>query len=140
MATDKQIIEDAFQAWADGTAHVSDLFAPGLTWEIVGRSAASRRYSSAEQFISEVLAPFGQRFAKTTPFRPVQIRGVYADGDVVVVMWDGAGTTVIGTEYANTYAWFLRMRDGLIVDGVAFFDSIIFDELWNDVDPAPPAN
>jgi hypothetical protein len=38
-----------------------------------------------------VLAPFGARFAAATPFRPVRVPAVYADGDAVVVRWDGRG-------------------------------------------------
>ena len=30
----------------------------------------------------------------------------------------------------RTYAWIMTLRDGLVVDGTAYFDSIAFDELW----------
>ncbi|MFG1951762.1 hypothetical protein [Micromonospora sp. NPDC048830] len=50
-------------------------------------------------------------------------------------MFDGRGVTVAGTPYENTYAWFLTLRDGKVVDGMAFFDSVAFDELWK----IPPA-
>jgi hypothetical protein len=46
---------------------------------IVGRSQASKTYDSKEQFIGEMLGPFGARFWQ--PFRPVAVRGVYANGD-----------------------------------------------------------
>jgi ketosteroid isomerase-like protein len=36
----------------------------------------------------------------------------------------------------NTFAWFLTMRDGLVVRAVAFFDSIAFNGLWSKVQPA----
>ncbi len=78
-----------------------------MTWEIVGHSAASRKYASAAEFIAEVLQPFGARFSTDDPFRPVAIRQIVADGDRVVVLWDGEGTTTIGTTYRNTYAWFM---------------------------------
>jgi uncharacterized protein len=38
------------------------VFAPGMAWRIEGHSAASKEYSSKQQFIDEVLAPFGARF------------------------------------------------------------------------------
>jgi len=37
----------------------------------------------------------------------------------VVVPWDGAGTTTTGTTYRNTYAWFMTLREGKVVDGTA---------------------
>jgi hypothetical protein len=50
-------------------------------------------------------------------------------------MWDGAGTTIVGNEYRNTYAWFMTLADGKVVDGTAFYDSISFNELWESVTP-----
>ncbi len=120
----------AFEAWRDEGAPITDTFAPDMTWRIEGRSAVSRSYSSRSEFIAEVLAPFARRFSTTDPFRPVNIRGVYADDHTVIVLWDGRGTTVNDTIYENTYAWFLRIRDDRVIDGVAFYDSISFNELW----------
>jgi uncharacterized protein len=124
------IVQKAFEEWMDGTGYVSRLFAPQMTWEIVGRSAVSARYRSADEFITKVLEPFGRRFSASEPFRPIKIRGIYADGPTVIALWDGAGLTVLGTTYENTYAWVLTLDQGLIVDGVAFYDSIAFNELW----------
>lgn len=44
------IVEKAFEEWMKGTSYVSRLFAPEMTWEIVGRSAVSARYRNAEEF------------------------------------------------------------------------------------------
>jgi uncharacterized protein len=51
-----------------------------MTWRIEGHSVASRRYGSTQQFVDEVLAPFGARFESGERFRPARIRSVYADG------------------------------------------------------------
>ncbi len=115
---------------------MSRISATGMTWEIVGRSRAAGRYGSVQQFVGEVLRPFGARFDPEDPFRPVTVRGVHAVGDTVVVVRDGEGTTTAGTTYRNTYAWILRLRDGEVVDGTAFYDSVAFDELWDGVAPA----
>ncbi len=135
MTTNREIVTAAFEAWSGGEGHVSRIFAEDMTWEITGRSAAAGRYTSAQHFTDEVLRPFGARFRPETPFRPVDVRRVHADGDTVVVVWDGEGTTTAGTTYRNTYAWFLTLRDGLVVDGTAFYDSLAFDELWQGVSP-----
>ena len=140
MSSNQQVVERAFDAWSRGESHVSDIFDPDMRWEIVGRSAAAGTYLSAQQFVAEVLQPFASRFSPDAPFRPVRVRSTHADGDTVVVVWDGEGTTRVGTTYANVYAWFLTMRDGLVVDATAFFDSIAFDELWHGVPIAEPAS
>jgi ketosteroid isomerase-like protein len=41
-----------------------------------------------------------------------------------------------GKPYVNTYAWFLDMQAGDIVEASAFFDSIEFNDLWSRVRPA----
>src|SRR5580693_9039206 len=131
MSSNREIVTDAFRSWANGTGYVASIFADDMTWEITGRSAASRKYANTQQFLDECLHPFGARFSSSDPFRPVNIRAIYDDEDngTVIVLWDGQGTTTAGTTYRNTYAWFLTLRGGKIIDGTAFYDSIAFNEL-----------
>jgi ketosteroid isomerase-like protein len=137
MSSNRENVTDAFSSWANGTGYVASIFADDMTWEITGRSAASKKYASTQQFVDECLHPFGARFSSSDPFRPVNIRAIYDDEDnsTVIVLWDGQGTTTAGTTYQNTYAWFMTLRDGKIIDGTAFYDSIAFNELWADVKP-----
>jgi ketosteroid isomerase-like protein len=132
MSSSGEIVRNAFDNWMNGTGSVTAIFAPDMTWEIVGHSAASARYATAREFQEKVLAPFGLRFTADRPFRPVTIRGFYVDvdKDTVIVTWDGEGTTVTGTTYRNTYAWIMTLRGGQVVNGTAFYDSISFNELW----------
>jgi ketosteroid isomerase-like protein len=132
----RRTIREAFEAWQQGTRPITDVFAPGMTWKIEGHSAASKQYESKQQFIDEVLAPFGARFVSGERFRPQAIRSIHADGDTVIVLWDGRGVANDGAPYENSYAWFMTLKDGLVVDGTAFFDSISFNELWARVRPA----
>jgi uncharacterized protein len=134
--TNREIIRQAFEAWRQGTSPVTDVFAPGMVWRIEGHSAAAKEYRGTQQFIDEVLAPFGARFADGQPFRPVTIRGVYSDGDTVVVIWDGRGIANDGQPYENSYAWIMKLDNGKVVDGTAFFDSISFNDLWSRVQPS----
>jgi len=131
----RSTVRAAFEAWRAGTAPITDLFAEAMTWRIEGHSAASREYRDRAEFIAEVLAPFGARFAAGEPFRPARIRSVIADGDTVVVVWDGRGVANDGREYTNSYAWIMRLAGGEVVDGTAFYDSISFNDLWNRVRP-----
>jgi len=71
----------------------------------------------------------------SAPLRPV-VRNLYADGDTVVVFFDAPATARDGNPYANTYAWFLTMRDDKIVKAIAFVDALEFNEFWTRVQPA----
>ena len=133
--SNRRIVTEAFHGWMNGTSDITDLLADDVQWEIVGNSVASKHYQSKRQFIDEVLQPFGARFR--VAFRPTVIRGIYEEGDTIVVLWEGKGTARDGVPYQNTYAWFMTMYEGLAVSVVAFFDSIAFNDLWSRVQPKP---
>ena len=63
------------------------------------------------------------------------IRFVLSDGDTVAVVWDGHGVANDGQPYDNSYVWVMRMAAGKVIDGIAFFDSISFNGLWQRVEP-----
>ncbi len=131
----RQTIQRVFDAWRDGTGGITDVFAPEMVWRIEGHSLASKEYESKQQFIDEVLTPFGARFSTSEPFRPTTVRSVYADGDSVIVLWDGRGVTNDGQPYENSYVWVMKMHAGSVIDGTAFYDSISFNDLWTRVQP-----
>ena len=124
------IVKQAFEEWMNGSGNVSRIFAAHMKWEVFGRSVASGRYESAADFATKVLVPMNKRFVASDPMRPTKIRSVYADGPTVIVIWDGGGTTVLGTSYENTYAWIFTLDQGLVVEAKAFYDAISFDEMW----------
>jgi uncharacterized protein len=60
---------------------------------------------------------------------------VYADGDMVIALFDAEGTACDGKPYKNTYTWYLHMRDDRIVNVIAFFDTIEFTDFWTRITP-----
>lgn len=132
---DRRIIREAFDAWRDGTSAVTNLFADDMVWRIEGHSLASKQYDNKQQFIDEVLEPFGARFTASERFRPTMIRSIVADDDTVVVLWDGREIANDGQPYENSFAWFMTLSDGKVFDGTAFYDSISFNDLWTRVQP-----
>jgi uncharacterized protein len=50
-------------------------------------------------------------------------------------LFDASGTARDGKPYNNTYSWYLRLRDGQIVEAIAFFDTIEFTDLWERITP-----
>jgi uncharacterized protein len=131
----RAIIRHAFEAWQKGTGSITEVFAADMVWRIEGHSAASGEFASRQQLLDEFLAPFRARFAASDPFRPVSIRAVYADGDTVIVLWDGRGIDRDGQPYENSHAWIMKLREGQVIDGTAFHDSISFNDLWARVQP-----
>jgi ketosteroid isomerase-like protein len=129
----RTLIAHSLDAWRDGTGSPYDLLADNVSWTITGNSVAAKTYPSKEAFLSEVIRPFNARMR--TRLVPV-VRTLYAEGDTVIAFFDASGTARDGETYANTYAWFLQMKDGRIVKVNAFFDSKTFDAFWQRVTPA----
>lgn len=69
-----------------------------------------------------------------TPLIPT-VRGIYADADVVITLFDGEATAADGVAYKNTYTWYFYMRDGKVTKAIAFFDTREFDDFWQRVKP-----
>jgi uncharacterized protein len=125
-------VQAGFDAWRNGTGGVFDLLAPDAKWTIVGNSPVSRTYNSRKEFLDVVITPFNARLSK--PLVPT-VRGIYADGETVIALFDGEGTARDGKPYKNTYSWFMRMREGKIIEVVAFFDTIEFTDFWTRIKP-----
>jgi len=131
--TNKEIVKAGFEAWRNGTGSLFDLLEPDARWTIVGNAPVSRTYESRRELLDAVIGPFNARLSRR--LLPT-LRGIWADGDMVIVLFDGEAVARDGKPYRNTYTWYLRMRDGRIVDVVAFFDTIEFTDLWTRIRPA----
>ncbi|MCC8362666.1 nuclear transport factor 2 family protein [Lysobacter sp. A6] len=129
----RKLISNAFDRWRDGTQSIFDLLADDARWTIVGSSEVAGTYENREAFMARVIRPFGARMRD--PLKP-EVRKLYADGDTVVVLFDGRAVARDGVPYVNTYTWYMRVADGRVVDVVAFFDPKAFDALWSRVEPA----
>lgn len=129
----KALVGAAFDRWRTGEQSIFDLLSEDAKWTIVGTSAAAGTYTSREDFMARVIRPFGARMRD--PLVP-DIRGIYADGDMVIVFFDGHGVATDGVAYDNTYTWYMRVRSGRVEEVTAFYDSKQFDALWTRVTPA----
>jgi ketosteroid isomerase-like protein len=128
----RQTIKLSFENWRRGSGSVFDLLASDAKWTIAGLSTVSGTYHSRRDFMDQVIIPFNARLS--TPLVPT-VRAIYADGDMVIVLWDGAAIALDGKSYENTYSWYLKMRDGKIISATALYDSIAFNDLWKRVRP-----
>lgn len=133
----KQIVTEAFDRWeSGGTGFFDELLAPDVVWTIKGSGPSAGTFQGRDVFVDQAVRPFVSRLS--TPIRPVDKR-VWADGDHVIVNWDGEGMARDGVPYRNSYAWILRMRDGNAMEVIAFLDLTPYDDVLRRV-PAPTTN
>lgn len=128
----KAIVAASFDRWRNGTGGPFELLVPEAEWTIVGSSPLSKTYQSKKEFIDQVIDPFNARMA--SPLVPT-VRGMYADGDTVIILFDAAATTKDHRPYRNTYTWYFQMQEGKVLKAIAFFDTREFDEFWTRVSP-----
>ena len=128
----KALVRESFEAWANGTGGPFDLLADDALWTIEGRSIAAKTYSGRKAFIREVVKPLNARLSSRLKPR---VRSICADGDIVVIFFDGEATARDGKPYKNTYFWQFEMQDGKVVKASAMYDSITFNDLWTRVTP-----
>ena len=130
----KSLVQASFDRWKSGTGGPFELLAPDVEWTIVGSSPFAKTYKNKKEFIDEVIDPFNARMSK--PLVPT-VRGIYADGDTVIILFDAEATVRDGKLYFNTYSWYFQMRNEKVEKAIAFFDNRHFDEFWNRVSPKP---
>jgi uncharacterized protein len=130
--SNKALVQASFDRWKNGTGGPFELLAPDAEWTIVGSSPLAKTYRSKQEFIDTVIAPFNARMS--TPLIP-DVRGIFADGDTVIILFDAAATTRDDKPYRNTYSWYFQMKDAQVVKATAFFDNREFDEFWSRVSP-----
>ncbi|MGO9930632.1 MAG: nuclear transport factor 2 family protein [Steroidobacteraceae bacterium] len=130
--TNKALVQAGFDRWTRGTGSPFELLLPDAEWTIVGSSPLSKTYHGTQSFLDEVIHPFNARMR--TPLVPT-VRGIYADGDTVITLFDASATAADGLPYRNTYTWYFTMKDGKVTKAIAFFDTREFDEFWQRVKP-----
>ena len=122
----KQIVAAAFDRWAaGGSDFFTEMLAPAVTWTIEGSGPSAGVLKSRDALL-RALQPFAARFSD--PVRPTS-RQLWADGDHVIIHWEGKGTTRDGQTYRNRYAWIFRMQGGKAVEVNAFLDLNAYDQV-----------
>lgn len=132
--TNRRAISEAFARWAaGGSTFFSDVLTDDVVWTIEGSGPSAGTFQGRADFVERAVRPFVSRLA--SPVRPTAYK-LWADGEHVIVNWEGSGTARDGQPYANSYAWIFRMQDGKAVKVTAFLDLAPYDDVLRRI-PAP---
>jgi ketosteroid isomerase-like protein len=130
-STNKRLVKRAFDKWRSGTGNFFDLLADNVHWTVAGSSPVSGIYKSREQFLEKAVKPITNKLdGKITP---VKLVGLYADKDVVLMLWEGEAKAKDGLPYNNTYCWQMTLKAGKIISAIAYLDTYILQELMTRV-------
>lgn len=133
-AANRALIETAFARWAAGDGDIFDLLADDVSWHITGRDPAiATTYRSREALLAATSRPLRARLAG--PLKP-EVRRIWADGDDVLVHWDGSAPMADGSTYRNTYLWIMTVQGDRVAAVTAFLDNAAFKAAL--AKPLPP--
>lgn len=133
-ARNKQAVSEAFDRWAaGGNTFFRDILTPDVVWTIKGSGPSAGTHRGVDAFVGNAVQPFAARLSE--PVRPVS-KQVWADGDHVIIQWDGTGVARDGQPYRNSYAWIFRMRDGKAYEVSAYLDLPAYDDVLQRI-PGP---
>jgi len=99
-----------------------EAMADDFSWTIPGNTPWSRTYSGKQVVLTELLRPLYAQFA--TPYVSTTSR-VMADGDMVIIEFDGRVTTKAGKAYNNHYCYVCRMEGGQMKDLMEYLDTAL---------------
>ncbi|MGD0289621.1 MAG: nuclear transport factor 2 family protein [Candidatus Binataceae bacterium] len=127
-AENKKLIQDAFTAWARGDGNAFfNLLAEDVHWTVIGSTPVSRTYPSRAAFVEGAVKPLTAKLAG--PIVPT-VRDIIAEGDKVVLQWEGRSSGKNGAIYHQTYCWVMRMADGKVREGTAYLDTELITQIW----------
>ncbi len=124
-AQNKKVVTEAFDSWASGgTTFFQDVLHEDVVWTVRGSGPSAGEYRGMEDLLERAARPLAERLE--VPLRPTSSE-VWADGEHVIIFWEGEGRLQGGEPYRNTYAWIFEMRDGKAGAVDAFLDLDVFD-------------
>lgn len=127
----KEAVGKAFAAWAGGgQTFFDDMLAPNVVWTIKGSSPTARVLRGKQQLIDGAVTPLSTRLQRQ--IRPT-IRNLWADGDHVIIEWDGEALAKDGKPYRNSYLWIFRMQGGRATEVTAYLDLVPYDDVLRRV-------
>jgi len=121
----RDTVTRAFAAWtAGGQSFFDDILAPDVVWTVKGSGPSAGVYRGRQDLVERAVKPLSAKLAK--PIRPT-VRHLLAEGDAVVIHWDGEAETRDGKPYRNSYVWIFRMQGGRATEVAAFLDLAAYD-------------
>lgn len=126
----RQLITEAFGHFMDGDSRpFFSLVADDVRWTVIGSTTISGTFDSKKAFIADATSKITGRLA--TPISGT-IRSVLADGDHVIVQWEGRANMANGGLYDQSYCWVMRLVDGKVVETVAYLDTEMVSAVFDD--------
>jgi ketosteroid isomerase-like protein len=124
----KSLVRDAFRPWEQGdSGPFFALVTDAVTWTVIGSTAVSGLYRSKQALIDGAFDPLLERLDGPLKSRLIDIA---AEGDKVFLRFESSGRAMTGLRYEQAYCFAMVMRDGRIIEIVAYLDTDLLARIF----------
>jgi ketosteroid isomerase-like protein len=117
----RELVRSAFAAWEQGdTRPFFAIVSDDVRWTVIGSTAISGTFNGKRAFFDGAADVLFERLAEPIV---AKVRDVLADGDHVVLTWEGTSRGRNGRPYEQTYCWVMRLAGGKVVEVTAYLDT-----------------
>jgi len=117
----KRLVREAFRPWEAGNSRpFFDLIADDVVWTVIGSTPASGVFHSKQELVDKAFGPLLERLDGPLETRFIDVA---ADGDKVFLRFESSGVAKTGLHYEQAYCFAMVMKDGRIVEIVAYVDT-----------------
>lgn len=134
-ANNKLVVKKGFEAWGNGVGNLLPIVADNVKWTIENYSEegfASRPviYHSKKELLENGLKGL---YGKLNGIIKPRLKGLYAEGDMVIAHWQGTAATKDNRPFSNTYLWLMKLKDGKVIELTALLDMNVMNKLITDI-------
>ncbi len=124
----RETVLQLFQKWEAGDSSAFfNALADNIQWTAIGTTTISGVLHSKAEYLAHTYQPLQKVFGGPTSCK---VKRVIADGDLVVVEWQGDTPLLKGGSYVNDYCWIIRVEDGKLAEVTGYFDTAAVDKLF----------
>lgn len=124
----KRLVAEAFRPWEEGNSRpFFDLIADDVAWTVIGSTPASGKFASKQAVIDQAFGPLLERLDGPLKTRFIDIA---VEGDKVFLRFHSSGVAKTGLHYEQDYCWAMVMREGRIVEIVAYLDTDLLARMF----------
>ena len=111
--------------------HVAD----DVDWTVMGTHPLAGTYHTKADFLAHTFARLDKILKEGVVLR---VTNILVDGESAAVELESLSTALNGKPFDNRYCWVMRVNDGKITQGIAWFDSPTLIDLINRVPAKSP--
>jgi len=125
----KKTVFDAYSALGSGNgAKYLEYLSDNILCTLYGNHRLSGVYQNKQEILERMVPLFREKL--TAPPR-LHIKTILAEGDIVIIEMEGEGKAKDGRDYNNHYCFFVKVKNGKIIETREHMDTELVKNIFN---------